>query len=109
MPFTTLRPRVLREGRAVPIESIARRGVLGRLVRGTSSHDRRELLTGPIRGELLGADHLAERARAPSGSRPAAPDGGGAPPSSPDSTPPAGCSTTPTRASPPRWRATPTS
>ena len=41
-----------------------------------------ELLAGPIRGELLGAEHLAERARAsraPSASRPAHAPAGAAP------------------------------
>jgi cellobiose phosphorylase len=30
---------------------------------GRPAHSREDLLTGPIRGELLGADHLADRAR----------------------------------------------
>lgn len=36
---------------------------LARLL-GRPAHWREDLLTGPIRGELLGADHLADRARA---------------------------------------------
>ena len=65
---------------------------------------REDLLAGPIRGELLGAEHLAERAR-PSppasgwtgGSVPA-----GGPPSSTASTAPAGSWRTRTPGSPPR-------
>jgi cellobiose phosphorylase len=54
--------------RGFPITSLDPRRLVARL-RGLRRNAREDLLAGPIRGELLGAEHLAERAQAVAGAQ----------------------------------------